>query len=118
MGTKLQVGATSLEGRGLFEWCQRLHPFLRRWKCKTSADFADMNALQVEGLLGMCADDLALLKEGDAEKQQQYFALLKRVQWQDFVVRVQTRTRSATTRALYALQTLRCPSVHECIQWL
>lgn len=47
----------------------------------------------MEGLLGMCADDLAMLKEGDAEKQQQYQALLKQVQWQDFAVRVQTRTR-------------------------
>ena len=50
--------------------------------------------LQVEGLLGMSADDLAMLKEGSPEKQQQYQALLKKVQWQDFVVRLQTRTRS------------------------
>ena len=49
--------------------------------------------LQVEGLLGMSADDLAMLKEGNPEKQQQYQALLKKVQWQDFVVRLQTRTR-------------------------
>ena len=51
---------------------------------------------QVEGLLGMSADDLAMLKEGDSEKQQQYQALLKKVQWQDYVVRLQTRTRSVT----------------------
>lgn len=50
--------------------------------------------LQVEGLLGISADDLAMLKEGDAEKQQQYQSLLKKVQWQDYVVRLQTRTRS------------------------
>ena len=49
--------------------------------------------MQVESLLGMCADDLSLLKEGSSEKQQQYQALLKKVQWQDFVVRLQTRTR-------------------------
>lgn len=41
----------------------------------------------------MCADDLALLKEGNEEKQQEYTALLKRVQWQEFIVRLQTRTR-------------------------
>ena len=52
--------------------------------------------LQVEGLLGMSADDLAILKEGNPEKQQQYQALLKKVQWQDFVVRLQTRTRSGS----------------------
>lgn len=42
----------------------------------------------------MSADDLAVLKEGSPEKQGQYQALLKKVQWQDFVVRLQTRTRS------------------------
>lgn len=44
----------------------------------------------------MSADDLAMLKEGNAEKQQQYQAMLKKVQWQEYVVRLQTRTRSAT----------------------
>lgn len=44
----------------------------------------------------MSADDLAMLKEGNAEKQQQYQALLKKVQWQEYVVRLQTRTRSVT----------------------
>ena len=41
----------------------------------------------------MSADDLAMLKEGSSEKQQQYQALLKKVQWQEYVVRLQTRTR-------------------------
>lgn len=51
---------------------------------------------QVEGLLGMSADDLAMLKEGNSEKQQQYQSLLKKVQWQDYVVRLQTRSRLVT----------------------
>jgi len=42
----------------------------------------------------MSADDLAMLKEGNPEKQQQYQTLLKKVQWQDYVVRLQTRSRS------------------------
>ena len=44
--------------------------------------------------MGMSADDLAMLKEGNPEKQQQYQTLLKKVQWQDYVVRLQTRSRS------------------------
>ena len=64
---------------------------------------SDLVTLQVEGLLGMSADDLAMLKEGNPEKQQQYQALLKKVQWQDFVVRLQTRTRSGVrTRDVHA----------------
>ena len=51
----------------------------------------------------MSADDLAMLKEGNPEKQQQYQALLKKVQWQDFVVRLQTRTRSECCDWLYGL---------------
>ena len=43
----------------------------------------------------MSADDLAMLKEGSSEKQQQYQTLLNKVQWQDYVVRLQTRSRSA-----------------------
>ncbi|KAL3141009.1 hypothetical protein ABBQ32_005523 [Trebouxia sp. C0010 RCD-2024] len=64
---------------------------------------------QVEGLLGMSADDLAMLKEGNPEKQRQYQALLKKVQWQDFVVRIQTRTREyeGQLRMRYTVQSMK-----------
>ncbi|DBB18305.1 TPA: hypothetical protein ACH3X3_003260 [Trebouxia sp. C0006] len=64
-------------------------------RCTDNTAELTLNAFneQVEGLLGMSADDLAMLKEGNPEKQQQYQTLLKKVQWQDYVVRLQTRSR-------------------------
>ena len=62
----------------------------------------------MEELLGMSADDLALLKEGSPEKQQQYQALLKKVQWQDYTVRLQTRTRLVLSCPMKVEQKLVC----------
>lgn len=49
--------------------------------------------LQVEALLGMCADDLAVLKDGDSDQKDRYNAILQKAQWQEFVMRLATRTK-------------------------
>ncbi|KAA6426190.1 MAG: replication A 70 kDa DNA-binding subunit-like, partial [Trebouxia sp. A1-2] len=80
-------------------------------RCTDNMAELTLNAFneQVEGLLGMSADDLAMLKEGNPEKQQQYQTLLKKVQWQDYVVRLQTRSREyeGQIRMRYTVQSMK-----------
>ena len=44
-------------------------------------------------MLGLSADDLAIYKDGDGDQKQRYTEILQKAQWQEFVMRVATRTR-------------------------